>query len=64
MGEGRRQPTPRPSPPNPPLTPTVEGRGRQEKRVGSEEVGAGVLDIVIFLPNYAPKICSFLSVKS
>ncbi|NET23380.1 MULTISPECIES: hypothetical protein [unclassified Okeania] len=54
MGEGRRQPTPNPSPP---------GRGRQEKRVGSEEVGAKFCPL-IFLPNYAPKIRSFLSVKS
>ncbi|NEN91206.1 MAG: hypothetical protein F6K48_20775 [Okeania sp. SIO3H1] len=37
MGEGRRQETGD----NPPLAPPR--RGRQEKRVGSEEVGAGVL---------------------
>ncbi|NEN90577.1 MAG: hypothetical protein F6K48_17360 [Okeania sp. SIO3H1] len=38
---GPSQPTPRPSP-------SQEGRGRQEKRVGSQEVGAGVLSLNFF----------------
>ncbi|NES76553.1 MULTISPECIES: hypothetical protein [unclassified Okeania] len=52
MGEGRRQET---------------GDRRQETgEMGmSEEVGVGVRIVrMIFLPNYAPKIRSFLSVKS
>ncbi|WP_293090455.1 hypothetical protein, partial [Okeania sp. SIO3B5] len=37
------QPTPSPSQPTP--SPSQEGRGRQEERGMSEEVGAGVLSL-------------------
>ncbi|NEP90422.1 MAG: hypothetical protein F6K18_28370 [Okeania sp. SIO2C2] len=39
------------------------GDRRQEKRVGSEEVGVTIVRM-IFLPNYEPKIRSFLSMKN
>ncbi|NEP91283.1 MAG: hypothetical protein F6K18_33265 [Okeania sp. SIO2C2] len=45
----RRQPTPSPS---------------QEGRKGNERGGSSKNCPLIFLPNYAPKIRSFLSMKS
>ncbi|NEN87754.1 MAG: hypothetical protein F6K48_02000 [Okeania sp. SIO3H1] len=48
----RRQPTPRPSP-------SQEGRGRQEKRVGSEEVGVTIVNLGFFCPTMSLKYAPF-----
>ncbi|NES79254.1 MULTISPECIES: hypothetical protein [Okeania] len=55
-GRGRRQPTPNPS---------QEGNTGDRRQEKLEFIGgrSGRFVRMIFLPNYAPKIRSFLSIK-